>query len=87
MPVLCEGEKNIIHYALYKKPWQDDDVTDGEIFWHYAEKTPFYNLILERKASFGEKDRKQKEIMAKQIRAHAFNISKSEITFAKMLEF
>ena len=30
MPLACEGEKNIVHYALYKKPWQYDDVTDGE---------------------------------------------------------
>ena len=30
MPLACEGKKNIVHYALYKKPWQYDDVMDGE---------------------------------------------------------
>ena len=38
----CEGEKNIVHYNLYKKPWQYDDVIDGEYFWQYASSSPFY---------------------------------------------
>ena len=52
MPLPCEGKKNIVHYALYKKPWQYDDVIDGDYFWHYAETSPFFGEILRRRISF-----------------------------------
>ncbi|MBQ9746658.1 MAG: glycosyltransferase family 8 protein [Clostridia bacterium] len=54
----CEGKKNIVHYALYKKPWQYDDVEDGECFWQYAKKSPFYDVIFHRKSDFGEEEKK-----------------------------
>ncbi len=85
MPIPCEGKKNIVHYALYKKPWQYDDVDDGEYFWTYAEKSPFYDLILERKSQFGDKERDEREDAAKEIIEHAIKIAESDYTFAKML--
>ena len=85
MPLECEGKKNIVHYALYKKPWQYDDVMDGNYFWSYAKKSPFYSLILQRKESFGDEERKKKEMMAKEILEHAKNIVGSEDTFLKKL--
>jgi len=85
MPLACDGEKNIVHYALYKKPWQYDDVIDGEYFWNYAKRSPFYELICEIKNSFGEKDREDKEAMAKEILDHALKIIDSEDTFVKKL--
>ena len=38
LPLDLQGKLNIVHYALYKKPWQYDDVINGEYFWHYADK-------------------------------------------------
>ncbi|MBQ7968805.1 MAG: glycosyltransferase family 8 protein [Clostridia bacterium] len=81
----CEGNKNIVHYALYKKPWQYDDVIDGEYFWEYASKSPFYELILSRKANFSEKERAANDAMAKEIILHANKIVASDNTFAKKL--
>lgn len=81
----CEGEKNIVHYALYKKPWQYDDVIDGEYFWQYAERSPFYKLILQRKAEFGDAERAKKEAAAIEILEHAKRIVESEYTFLKNL--
>ncbi len=86
MPVPCNGKKNIVHYALYKKPWQYDDVMDGEYFWHYAMKSPFYDEILQRKASFGDAERAQKEAAATEILVHAERIVASEDTFFKKLK-
>ena len=85
MPIECEGKKNIVHYALYKKPWQYDDVTDGEYFWHYAKKSPFYARIKERKDGFTEADKAASEEAAKEIIEHAKEITASDVTFAKML--
>lgn len=85
MPLACEGEKNIVHYALYKKPWQYDDVQDGEYFWTYAKKSPFYQEILQNRAAFGPEDRVKKEAAAKEILEHAIVIAASPNTFARLL--
>ena len=85
MPIACEGKKNIVHYALYKKPWQYDDVTDGEHFWNYAKASPFYEQICRYKQGFGEAERAQKEQTAHEILEHALKIVASEQTFAKKL--
>ena len=84
-PLLCEGKKNIVHYALYKKPWQYDDVLDGEHFWQYAALSPFHKVILRRKAAFGEKEQAEKELTAQNILLHANQIAVSEYTFTKRL--
>lgn len=86
MELPCEGRKNIVHYALYKKPWQYDDVLDGEYFWHYAERSPFYSEILRRRAQFGEKEKADKEAAAKEILLDAVRITNSKVTFSKMLK-
>lgn len=82
----CEGEKNIVHYALYKKPWQYDDVIDGEYFWNYAKKSPFYLQILENKADFGELERAKKKADSKKIIEHARLIIASDNTFSKKIK-
>lgn len=49
----------IIHYNLFLKPWQYDDVQYYDYFWKYAKSTPFYNEILEIKNSYTNEDRKK----------------------------
>ncbi len=85
LPLPCEGELNIVHYALYKKPWQYDDVMYGEHFWKYAEKSPYYGEILRRKESFGEAERAEKAAMATEILEHALRIVDSDYTFVTKL--
>ena len=85
MPLACEGKKNIVHYALYKKPWQYDDVIDGEYFWQYAKRSPFYDQICQRKHDFGETEMAEKEAASKEILLHAMKIVNSDITFSKQL--
>lgn len=82
-PIACEGNKNIVHYALYKKPWQYDDVIDGEFFWQYAKESPFYQQILQNRASFGHAEQMSKEADACLILEHAKTITASDHTFAK----
>lgn len=86
LPTECIGEKSIVHYALYKKPWQYDDVIDGEYFWEYAKKSPFYAEILRRRESFGERERAEKEAAAREIVEHATRVIASGYTFAEKLE-
>ena len=81
----CEGKKNIVHYALYKKPWQYDDVIDGEYFWHYARRSLFYDQICKNKRGFGAFEMAQKEKVAREILDHSIKIAKSDNTFSKIL--
>ena len=85
MPLPCEGKKNIVHYALYKKPWQYDDVMDGEYFWSYAERSPFFELIKARKEGFTDEEKAKKEAVAYEIIEHALKIVDSDETFVKKL--
>ena len=85
MELPCEGKKNIVHYALYKKPWQYDDVMDGEEFWRYARQSAFYEKILENKAAFNDAEKAKKEAAAQEILEHAKEIVVSDQTFSKTL--
>lgn len=49
----------IIHYNLFLKPWQYDDVQYYDYFWKYAKFTPYYDEILEIKNSYTDEDRKK----------------------------
>ncbi len=85
VPLKCEGKKNIIHYALYKKPWQYDDVIGGDYFWFYAQKSPFYEQILRKQKKFCCEERDNKEAMAKEILEHAKKIVECDNTFIKKI--
>ncbi len=80
-----EDEKNIVHFALYKKPWQYDGINGGDLFWEYANKSPFYQLILQRRAEFGPDERARAQSVAKEIIEHAKAIVRSDYTFAKIM--
>lgn len=85
MSLKLDGKKNIVHYALYKKPWQYDDVMDGNLFWYYAERSPFYEQICASRRNFGEVERAKKEAAAREILEHAKRIVASENTFSRVL--
>lgn len=85
MPLLCEGKKNIVHYALYQKPWQYRDMIDGEYFWHYAKQSPFYERICFIHQSFDEAQKTKKEATAQEILEHALQIVNSNNTFSKKI--
>lgn len=85
IPHLIEEDKNIVHFALYKKPWQYDDVIYGEHFWEYARRSRFYDQICNNREAFGERERAKKEEAAREILEHALKIAASEETFLKRL--
>lgn len=85
LPTPPEGKLNIVHFALYKKPWQYDDVINGEHFWKYAEKSPFYDEILKEKNSFSKEEMVEREQAAAHILEHTLELADSDYTFAKKL--
>ncbi len=57
------SNKNIIpyiaHYKINYKPWRYDGIVYGELFWKYAERTPFYSALLESKANYTDAERQR----------------------------
>lgn len=81
----AEGGLNLIHYNLFAKPWQNDDVYYQEYFWDVAKKSPFYKDILKCKADFTEEKRLAKEKANKDIVKRALEICASDVTMRKIL--
>jgi len=81
LPEEVEGELNIVHYALYKKPWQYKDVLNGEYFWHYAKKSPFYDRILKMIDDFDDEKRQAKEKANVEIVEHGLKVLGLDKTF------
>ena len=85
IPAPLEGDLNIVHYALYKKPWQYDDVLNKEYFWEYAKESPFYEEILEGKANFTDEMRVKKEKANIDIVEHAKRVMDSPKSFVNQV--
>ena len=48
---------NLIHYNMLWKPWQFDNIMYEEYFWEYAKSNPYYEFILNSKATWTEERR------------------------------
>ena len=81
----AEGGLNLIHYNLFAKPWQNDDVYYKEYFWDVAKKSPFYQDILNCKADFTEEKRLAKQKANEDIVKRALEICASDTTMRKIL--
>ena len=85
VPGKLEGDLNIVHYALYKKPWQYDNVLNDEYFWEYAKTSPFYNEIVDRKANFSDEQKQKKEQANIEICEHAQRITDADNNMCKTM--
>lgn len=66
------GVPSLIHYNMFNKPWNYDDVPYGRYFWKYCEGTPFEAQIKAGKAAYGDaqkaEDAKGGENLCAQVR-------------------
>ena len=51
----------LVHFNLFKKPWQCDNVDGEEIFWDAAEKSGYYHDLLKKKKLYSVNDIRVKE--------------------------
>lgn len=87
-PISCEGDLNIVHFALAEKPWQSD-VKNGELFWEYAKKSAFYDVIKQNRESFTDEQRQAKRQAELNLRRKALEIAGCDNTMYNkiILEF
>ena len=72
--IINRDELHIIHYNLAFKPWHFEDILYNEYFWKYAQKTEYFDKILEIKNNYTdeqkfkdrESDKKLRELAQKE---------------------
>jgi len=66
----------IMHFCSEIKPWTDPCLTNAHLFWQYARKTPFYEIILEilRKNKTEEEGKYKKRLKIAKFRIKKYNI-------------
>ncbi len=62
---------SLVHYKINWKPWHSDGVRYGDLFWKYAEKTPYYDELLKIRASYSDDDRRRDETAFENLKALA----------------
>ena len=80
-----DGIPNIIHFNMFNKPWQYDEVPYGEYFWKYAEQSDFYGDILKIKESFGKEEIEAQEKGLFELISNAERIANSDVNFRTVL--
>ena len=78
------GEPKIVHYNLYGKPWNYDDVPFGDLFWKYSQETEFYNQAKEIKANYSKEDQENDRIHKEKLVNKIKMIPGTELTFKSM---
>lgn len=79
------GTPSLIHYNMFFKPWQYDDIAYGEIFWAYAERTAYAEEIRAIRAAFGLKDRLAQLSANRALHRNARRIALSDMNFRTVL--
>lgn len=79
------GTPSLIHYNMFFKPWQYDDIAYGEIFWAYAERTAYAEEIRAIRAAFGLKDRLSQLSANRALHRNARRIALSGMNFRTVL--
>ena len=81
-------DPQIVHFNLASKPWLNDEVPYGDLFWHYAALSGYGDEIRERQRAFlqdGEAVKKYKGAIKTLIRMAA-RLTRSEQSFRSLID-
>ncbi len=83
MSIDCDydGEPNLIHYNMFFKPWQYDNICYGDYFWEYAKRTDFLEEIQRIRDGFGQSDRQAQAEANQSLHQNAVSISRASNNF------
>lgn len=89
MPIK-DGEKldnpKIIHYNLFGKPWNYDNVMYEDYFWEYARNSPYYEEILSHKNNYSLEEKQADKDHLDMIIQKASDLTLALITFKNVTE-
>lgn len=76
----------VIHYNLFLKPWQYDEVQYKDYFWFYAHKTPYYEELLKIKNNYSKIDKENDAKWMDLMISRASSLVGSKITLKEVFE-
>ncbi len=85
-PHQTQTAPKLIHYNLFSKPWQYNDIQYEEYFWQYAQESGFLQQILDVKNSFTPQDVLREKQCLNNMLCRAREITESDVTFRKISE-
>lgn len=74
----------LLHYNLFKKPWQSDGVDGEEVFWEAARKSGYFNELQKKKANYTVKEIRIKEAQVEALITKAAELAKVEEPLIKI---
>ncbi len=83
-PILADPK--IIHFNLFFKPWYYDDIPYKEYFWEVAEQSPFYQGILDVKASYSDEQKQHDQDTLQVMKDKAASLKYRDVTFKKVYD-
>lgn len=76
---------HLVHFNMFEKPWKYNGVLYSELFWGFARKTPFYNLIVSSYEEYTNENRKADQLGAEKLLRAAADITEAKCSFAHVL--
>ena len=71
-------DTKLIHFNLFKKPWNYDDVDCEDIFWEAARRSGFHNELLRRKENYSVEDKRLNEAQLEALIKKAATLAKTK---------
>lgn len=76
-----DSNLHLIHFNMFQKPWNYDNVLYEDYFWKYAQKTDFYDEISQMKGKYTDEDKRKDDIGGENLLNQSRRISASDFTF------
>jgi lipopolysaccharide biosynthesis glycosyltransferase len=62
-PAFDNKDLKIVHYKMMWRPWKYDGITYGDMFWDYADKTPFADTLHYMKETYSEEEKAKDKVL------------------------
>lgn len=76
----------LVHFNLFKKPWQCDDVEGSKLFWRIARSSGYYNELMHKKENFSINELRIKEDQLQALIQKADKLSKVKEPLIKKID-
>lgn len=62
-PAFHNEDLKIVHYKMMWRPWKYDGITYGDMYWDYANKTPFAQTLHQMKDTYSEEEKAKDKVL------------------------
>ena len=62
-PAFDDKDLKIVHYKMMWRPWKYDGITYGDIFWDYADQTPFAQTLRQMKETYSDEEKAKDKVL------------------------